>query len=186
MNVAGPQRITSSQGVAPCLLLPSLLDRDLTRRLAAATAGLRARRVRTGDHADEWEELSVDPDHELAAVLSSDRILGTVLTAVGQPASRAGDVRITLWANRYRTGECIPRHRDSSGAVQLVVCLEAPDPAGGGSLVLATEQGEVSLRLAPGDAVLFHRTIEHWTTRLVPSSQDPNPVRWVAVGRYHL
>ena len=167
------------------VFLPRVLSRERAASLALTTSPLSSRRVVTGDHPEQWDELKVDPGHELAAFLSEDSTLDVVRAALCLPAeSRPASIR--TWANRYRLGEHIPRHTDAGGTTQMVVCLAAPPVANGGTLMLATASGDLSYTMAPGDAVLLQTTvIEHWTTPLVATAADPRPVRLVGVGRYH-
>jgi hypothetical protein len=67
--------------------------------------------------------------------------------------------------------------------VQLLVCLQAPPSSqnGGKLFVDGTE-----LFLTPGDAVVFEAVrLEHYTTPLVASEDEPDPRRIVLVGRYY-
>ena len=73
------------------------------------------------------------------------------------------------------------------GFVHLVVCLEAAPVSNGGRLFLAAEDGERSYDLRVGDAILFDSShIAHWTSPLVATHDEPQPVRIVSVGRYYL
>ncbi|QSM02053.1 RNA demethylase [Mycobacterium phage prophi68-1] len=95
---------------------------------------------------------------------------------------------VDCWANRYRVGERIAPHRDSSGSVQFIVCLKAPiDLTSGGILHLKVADALFPCPLTPGDALLWEATsIEHWTTPLVATQHEPTPERITLVGRYYL
>ncbi|MGM7643448.1 hypothetical protein ACSVDM_00995 [Nocardia sp. JW2] len=90
---------------------------------------------------------------------------------------------VMCWMSHYGVGEYIGPHRDRYGRVQLLVCLKTTNSIElGGSLVLAGTE----LFLAPGDAVIFEATeLEHHTTPLLGSTDDPSPTRSVLVGRYY-
>ena len=165
------------------VLLPGLLPADQAARLANLTVVLPSRRVTVqSDQPSEWDELTVEPGSELHSVLLHDPARAKVLEALA--AGEFGNVK--CWANRYRAGEWIARHRDASGTVQLLVCLRAPaDETCGGILHLAPPAGPLACPLGPGDAVLWEATtIEHWITPLVATAADPEPERVVLVGRY--
>ncbi len=169
------------------VFVSSLLSRDMCMQLARSIDHLPCRRVTVGDHPETWDELRTDFHDELTATFRTNPVLGLVLAALGRGGRKVADDHVTCWVNRYRVGEYIPRHTDASGTAQVVLCLQAPDESNGGVLMLATDTGELGYVLTPGDAVLFHPTaVEHWTTPLIPSPTEPEPVRVVAVGRYYL
>ncbi len=149
------------------VFVSSLLSRDMCMQLARSIDHLPCRRVTVGDHPETWDELRTDFHDELTATFRTNPVLGLVLAALGRGGRKVADDHVTCWVNRYRVGEYIPRHTDASGT--------------------ATDTGELGYVLTPGDAVLFHPTaVEHWTTPLIPSPTEPEPVRVVAVGRYYL
>jgi predicted 2-oxoglutarate/Fe(II)-dependent dioxygenase YbiX len=79
------------------------------------------------------------------------------------------------------------RSEESPAVAILNVCLAAPPAENGGELVLALEDGEVRHHLRAGDALLFDgASIEHWTTPLMATTAQPEPLRIVVVGRYYL
>jgi alkylated DNA repair dioxygenase AlkB len=167
------------------VLLPAFLLPEDTARLEQVTHDLPSRRVTVRSHErTEWDELDVTGRPELAAVFRMRPAAELVQTALG--VSSVADRRIACWANHYREGEHIAPHRDRSGTVQLIICLRAPvSELNGGALHLSTPDGARACPLAPGDAVLWEATaIEHWTSPLVATTDDPKPERLVLVGRY--
>jgi alkylated DNA repair dioxygenase AlkB len=168
-------------------LLPLLLSDVTVGRLRRATCGLPSRRVTVRSHEHtEWDELDVSSRRELTRVFLTEPAVAVVLDALGR--RHVADDDVVCWANRYGVGERIAPHRDAAGTVQLLICLTAPaSEASGGILHLSTRVGTRALRLMPGDGVLWDATaIEHWTTSLVATLDEPRPERVVLVGRYFL
>jgi len=88
------------------------------------------------------------------------------------------------WINRYRSGEYITPHKDTTGDFQSVLCLAAPPSECGG--YIETENGHQIL-LQPGDMLISHASeVRHWTTPLRPTSLNPQPVRVTAVCRFYV
>ena len=71
--------------------------------------------------------------------------------------------RHAAWFNVYEEGQFIPAHKDVSGDVQLLICIDAPPEDTGGHLWLK-KQSNV-LALAPGDILIFEAAkLVHGTT----------------------
>ncbi len=166
------------------VVLPRLLTPETAARLWSELAALPARRVTCGHEAIGWHEQTI-ASGETHALLQSPQIQALVHRALD--LDDEVPLRLQAWTSIYARGEFIDPHRDTTGAVQLLIALDAPPESNGGQLVLRPERGEVQLTLRPGDGVLFEaRAIEHCTTPLRPTAAVPEPTRVVAVGRYHL
>jgi 2-oxoglutarate-Fe(II)-dependent oxygenase superfamily protein len=161
------------------LLLPELLPPTDAARLADMHG-----------NDDRWRSYRGHEAHEPVPAVyeffrdASQHVLGIV--------GRVGEYTVDAWVNRYRLGGHIVRHTDhgrsdEAPVATLNVCLASPPPENGGELVLAFGNGEVRLHLRAGDAVVFDgASIEHWTTDLVATGEEPEPFRMVAVGRYYV
>ncbi|NNH70432.1 2OG-Fe(II) oxygenase [Nocardia uniformis] len=158
--------------------LPGLIRPDDAAYLLESTEGNARRRVRCGLENVSWEEQEL-----VAGDLSYEFCRHPELTRLIE--ALAGPVTIEslmCWASRYGAGEYINPHRDRYGTVQLLVCLKSVHSRHqGGALVVAGTE----LFLSAGDAVVFDATcLEHHTTPLVASAEQPTPLRVVLVGRY--
>lgn len=162
------------------VVLPQLLTTRHTQELLATTTTTPAREVICRDPRVSWLEqkfFSGMPVFELfrsATLLITDVLEGAAIT------------QITSWSSVYSLGKYINPHTDRSGSIQLLICLEAPPEANGGSLNLrGIDEVETSICLQPGDGILFEaRKLLHWTTPLTATDAIPDPRRTVIVGRY--
>jgi hypothetical protein len=166
------------------LLFRPFIGFSLTSRLLESLQGLPVRAVICGNPQIRFGQQDVAEPHPLARFFQEREVVNLVL-AIAQ-ATRFRHCR--CWTSVYGPGEYINAHRDRAGDIQLLICLQAPPDAGcGGSLQLRSPTGELSLFLVPGDAILFEASsVEHETTPLLPTEQEPHPTRTVAVGRYFL
>lgn len=160
--------------------IPVLLYPDHARTLLATTANVPARRVQCGNRHVAWDEQSFDPGHPAYQFFEQPGLVELAQTLTGRKAMTG----LTCWTSGYRSGEYINPHRDRAGTIQLLVCLQAPrSPQNGGTLIVDGNE----LFLSPGQAIAFDATsLEHYTTPLTPSEDEPDPQRVVLVGRYFL
>lgn len=165
--------------------IPRFVQPDYAAQLLAATQGVPSKRVVCGSEAvvygiveAEWDEQNFDSDHPAHQFYLTDEVVDFVQSVSGLQAVS----QLVCWTSCYRMGEYINPHCDSEGTVQLLVCLQAPPgPQNGGKLIV----GGAELFLSPGDTVVFEATsLEHSTTPLIASEDEPDPRRVVLVGRY--
>lgn len=164
------------------LFLPSLVaGAELSAFLGDALAGT-SRRVTVGNGKECWTEYKIGEDCTLGAFLRGDTVFALAREAAPVMLKRPPAV----WAQSYQPGERIAWHRDDSGAIQLLLCLEAPPAEYGGVFCMRFEKREIHLALKPGDAVLFRASaIPHSTTRLIARAPAPLPPRVTAVARFY-
>jgi len=166
-------------------LLPGLLSRDEAARVASATSSLPTRRAYRGNTGVTFDSQALGPGSELYDLFQSAPMVCTARAGLGLPEG-APVQRLIGWIHRYKVGEYIPPHRDVSGDIQLVVSLHQPPPENGGTLFVADVGGLHPVPLSTGDALLFvARELTHYSVALVPTIDNPRPVKVVAVGRYH-
>lgn len=171
--------LTSLFAVQRFVHLPGLIRPDRAAYLLESTERNVRRRVECGLEKVSWEEQELvpgDPGYEFCRHPRLTRLVQAL----------AGPVTINnlmCWTSQYGAGEYINPHRDRYGTVQVLVCLKSVrTPHQGGSLVVAGTE----LFLCAGDAVVFEATrLEHHTTPLVASAEEPTPMRVVLVGRYY-
>ncbi|WP_157552905.1 hypothetical protein [Nocardia uniformis] len=159
--------------------LPGLIRPDQAAYLLESTDGNLPRRVRCGLENVSWEEqelVALDPGYDF---FRHPKLIRLIQALVGPVTINT----LMCWTSHYGAGEYINPHRDRYGTVQLLVCLKSVRTQyQGGSLVIAGTE----LFLSAGDAVVFEATrIEHHTTPLFASAEDPSPSRIVLVGRYY-
>jgi hypothetical protein len=165
------------------VVLPRLLTPERCQSFWSGLRDVPLRRVICGHDAIAWQEQSLGPGMAVYDWLDSAAVRAFVAAALRVDV----ELRLQAWTSVYAAGEFIDPHRDTTGAVHLLVALDAPPEGHGGMLVLHHARGEVQLALQAGDGVLFNaRGIEHCTTPLRRSAAVPSPTRVVAVGRYHL
>lgn len=164
------------------LLLPQFLDAPETGRLLASTKAIPIRRVICGNPDIHFGQQNFVETHPLGCFFHERQVVEMVL-ALAQ-ATRLHFCR--CWTLVYGPGEYINAHRDRAGQSQLLICLRSPSDAKcGGSLLLNAPTGSQQVFLTQGDAILFEASgVEHATTPLLSSEQDPYPQRVIAVGRY--
>lgn len=164
------------------VVLRELIPRRTLQVLKLSTEGLAARRVICGIPNVSWGEQTLLPGHPLHRLFVRADLTRTIAESIGL-ASFAASVQ--CWTSCYALGEYINEHTDVTGAIQLLLCLEAPPPECGGSLRFGPGGAEGRVNLQPGDALLFVATqIVHATEPLVASPAVPEPRRTVAVARY--
>jgi hypothetical protein len=160
--------------------ISGLLDLSNAAALLAATEDVPAYRVRVSGNTDTWDEQNFDPNHPAYQFFEQDILVGFIRTLTGLKRVN----QLMAWTSIYRLGEYINPHTDSAGSTQLLVCLKAPrSPEQGGKLVVGGQE----LFLTPGDAIAFEATsLEHCTTPLIATKDEPEPRRVVLVGRYFM
>jgi hypothetical protein len=164
-----------------CLLVKEFIPSGLAASLVPELLAGRARRVTVGAKDEWWTEYSIDTRSRLGRILTGADAMKLVHAGVEAPSF----LRAQLWGQAYELGQRIALHTDAEGDVQLLLCLEQPPAECGGYLILKPGEGEVRLRLEPGDALLFRATdIPHATTPIIPSQGAEAPRRTVAVARF--
>jgi hypothetical protein len=160
--------------------LPHLITEAQASSLFEITKDAPSRRVKCGDGDVRWDEQNFEPAHPAYEFFAQE----AAVRAVGGLTLKSTLEHLIVWTAGYHEREYINPHCDNSGTAQLLVCLDAPDsPENGGQLVV----GESALFLQPGDALIFEATtLEHYTTPLVATKENPNPTRTVIVGRYFM
>lgn len=84
------------------------------------------------------------------------------------------------WLNRYRTGESIPEHKDTSGDHQIILGLQTPNPGTSNGLLFVDGN---RLHLGPGDVLVFKaHELPH---RTKPNENSEAPDRINAVLRIY-
>jgi len=139
------------------------------------------RRVTVGDGRKWWTEYSVRDSTSLASFLTGSNVMSLISDILKRPFECTSQ----LWGQIYRVGQYIPWHKDASGTIQLLLCLEAAPPECGGEFLIKSQGRESKLRLESGDVIVFSAAaLPHATTPIAPSAEHPNAGRIVAVGRY--
>lgn len=170
----------------PFLALPHFLDKALARKFDTLSRGFPGKRVVCGDEAISWWEHAVPQHSSVYRFLTSpevERLIARLL--------RRRSIRHKLpplcWVSRYSVAEYINPHRDRSGTIQLLLCLQAPPRTNGGILCIEHAGKRMEAPLGEGDAIVFQATrLLHYTTPLAPSFSLPRPSRVVAVARFFL
>ncbi|MEE9361160.1 MAG: hypothetical protein V3U92_01015 [Cellulophaga sp.] len=125
-----------------------------------------------------WDEIKV---------LASSKIAGIILDdgCRMQIESEYAQIQKTVyWANSYKVGEFIPKHRDSEGDLQLIMPLILPEKDNGGNLLIYKKDKSEVVELISGQKFLFDATKTfHETTKLVSTSLSQNPIRVVCICR---
>jgi hypothetical protein len=160
------------------VVIPGFLRPAGVTTLLAAMSDVASRRVQCGLPHVTWHQQNFDADHSARRLFEQGEML--ILAK-----SLAGLEKVTglqCWSSVYTAGEYINPHRDSGGVIQLLLCLQAPAaPVNGGELIV----GQRKLFLTAGDAIAFEAArLEHSTTPLVATANEPNPRRIILVGRY--
>lgn len=136
--------------------------------------------VNVGKGDEYWHEHRVVEDCELGSLLRGDDVFATA----SRQAKAALKRDPQIWAQVYCEGERIGWHCDSVGAIQFLLCLDAP-PAENGGAFLTNGDESTAVHMEAGDAILFKATeILHATSRLTASSLLSNPRRITAVARF--
>ena len=88
------------------------------------------------------------------------------------------------WTSIYQTNEYINPHKDTSGDLQILLCLQNDGFAENGLFCFRINDQEHKIFLHPGDLIYFKATdIEHYTTPLISTTENNFPIRIVAVAR---
>jgi len=159
------------------VVIPELLSAESVATLLAHTAGTVIERT-TCARANTFGEQSFEGTHPVA-----DFFLQADMLQLVQIMSKCAQIsKVTCWSLVYAPGEFISPHKDVAGAIQALICLQAPrSRRNGGELVV---DGRCFF-LTAGDAIVFEATsLEHYTTPLAGTADDPSPRRTVLVGRY--
>ena len=153
---------------------------DQAAALLATTESVQSRSVMCGDPHIRWDEQLFEAEHPAHQYFRRPKTVNLIHALTG-----SREVRQTVcWTSGYKVGEYINPHRDRAGSIQLLICLKAPHtPESGGALVINGQE----MFLTPGDAVALEASaLEHYTTPLLATNDEPDPRRIVLVGRYFL
>lgn len=160
-------------------ILPSRLSQPSLGRVIDCLKQQRLRRtpLNDTDHSHWWDEVDCPANTIAAQHLFTERVKERVSQIWGPPSL------CVFWANVYRAGERIPRHRDTEGELQIITALSIPPHACGGALIIHHQQSHEVL-LSPGDQLIFSAsTTDHETSVLSGTADCPNPIRAVGVCR---
>jgi hypothetical protein len=150
-----------------------------------ATRRFSSRRVICGDALVSWTERGIEPSPPEAEFFLSAECLQEIVPFLGAAPSTFREVR--CWTSEYGPGEYINPHVDKTGDVQMVLCVRATAQENGGALCVRYRSEDGRYHLMAGDAILFRATdVEHWTSPVVVTSDDPNPLRVVVCARYFI
>lgn len=167
------------------LFIPHFIELSKAEVFEFSSRDLPAKRVMCGIPNVTWDEQDIPRDHMLFRFFEDE----VVVNQVRRAASISDGMSLKslqVWISRYRVGEYINPHKDGDGTVQMIMCLKAGRVDNGGALCLKVGEENRSIFLTPGDTIIFNATsIEHFTTPLVTTPGNPNPIRIVAVARYY-
>lgn len=125
-----------------------------------------------------WNEIEVPPSSGVAKTILNDIHREKI------ESEYAHIRRSVFWANHYRVGEYIPKHRDSEGDLQLIMPILLPMKENGGDFLIYKGDKPNVVELAVGQRFLFNaRETFHETTKLVSSAVISDPSRVVCVCR---
>ena len=182
MNIQLPipaQVLAEQYRLARYVVIPKMLPAASVATLLARTAGTEIERSNC-DRANTFGEQSFDATHPVAGFFTQADMLQLAQTLLGS----AQISQVTCWSLVYAPGEFINPHKDAAGALQALICLQAPGSRQNGGELIVDGQ---AFFLTKGDAIMFEATsLEHHTTPLVGTADDPSPGRTVLVGRYFL
>lgn len=164
--------------LARYVVIPKLLPARTLTTLLAHTAGTVIERSTCKSNTNSFGEQSFDTTHPVTEFfMQADMLqLTQILLGSGQISE------VTCWSLVYAPGEFINPHKDAAGAIQALICLQAPSSRQNGGELIVDGQ---AIFLTAGDAIMFEATsLEHHTTPLAGTADDPSPRRTVVVGRY--
>lgn len=174
-----PQALAEQYGHARYVVIPGLLPAASVSTLLAHTADTVVERSNCRN-ANTFGEQSFEVTHPVAEFFMRAEMLQLAQILLGS----AQICRVTCWSLVYAPGEFINPHKDAAGALQALICLRAPKGRQNGGELIVDGQ---PFFLTPGDAIIFEATsLEHHTTPLVETADDPSPGRTVIVGRYFI
>jgi hypothetical protein len=162
------------------VLLPKMVSRLKVSRFRDDVLSAPKKRVTVGSSDEYWTQHAINSKSSLGAFLESRLVFNLAQLAAGQALSR----RVTIWAQSYQIGERIAWHRDITGEIQLLLCIQSPEENAGGQFCLRANEAEITLSLKDGDALLFKATaLDHSTTRIV-GAMTHAPLRITAAARF--
>lgn len=160
---------------------PCYLDRATIPMLIDDVMRGQPSRVTVGHGTESWIERTVEPDSRLYQAMTAPDLMELIWRAVGRNFSW----RAQIWSSVYEVGERIAWHKDASGDIQVLFCLEPAPDGCGGLFCIKGSSSTIELNLGAGDIVVFNATgIEHCTTLLVATTQFSHPRRVVSVARF--
>jgi hypothetical protein len=125
-----------------------------------------------------WDEISI-PNSSYAASLILDN---DIKLQIESEFSKIRDA--VFWANRYKSGEYIPKHRDTQGDLQIILPVFLPPQNCGGNLLIHHSNNTRTIYQTIGQRLLF-RAIKtpHETTRIINSPECAESMRIVCICR---
>lgn len=126
------------------------------------------------DPSSVWKTHHLPDQHWLKKDAAESSLIDRFNVITGN-AIRSKNLKI--WYMDYREGEFVEKHSDHHWTLVLVICLRGVAKANGGTLHLCTDEQEYQIHLKEGMAVAFSGTTPHYTTPLVPSLSNPEPIR---------
>jgi hypothetical protein len=184
INLSNPlKEVMSQYEEQQFILIHNFVSVEFAQQLLRTTDGIPMREVICGDKNITFGEQHFTQEHPLFKLFMCQDVLTLVLQLM-QADSVAS---LSCWTSVYGIGQYINAHKDRSGDLQIIVCLQASFEENGGQLCVALSDGERKFYLTPGDAVIFKASaLQHYTTPLVATEQEASPKRVVVVGRYYL
>jgi hypothetical protein len=138
-----------------------------------------SRRVTVGSRSEWWSEHQIDKSSSLGEYLRGPSVFAVAQYATDIKLS----TNVSIWAQSYNLGERIAWHRDGTGEVQLLICLQSTDQGCGGRFCIRWNGKKEVIDLLDGDAILFRATaLPHCTTRVL--SPERTRPRITAVARF--
>lgn len=183
MALSLPPTVTTREQLAGAgyVVIRGLASEALAGSLRASTAGLPVFDVDCGIAGVRWREHRPSPGHPMYDLFAH----GDLLTWVSANVGRALGASPVCWTSHYLAGQYINEHRDIAGAVQLLLCLDAPPEGCGGELRFGPRGKGGGIFLRRGDGVLFRAAhLLHATSPLTATAECTAPERMVAVARY--
>jgi hypothetical protein len=186
------QELVRTYQVTWLSFIPGFIDPVTVQELLRATRAIPTRMVTSSKETPPGGRVIHWPNHDFGEI-------HPVYKFFGQPALIEMAKRLTgrasiaktkrlCWATACGKGQEVGPHRDSTGLIHLAIGLQSTDgPKYGGELAVVMEdKAEERVFLEPGDAVWFDaKRLLHYTTPLIPSERNPDPVRVVILGRYY-
>ncbi len=118
------------------------------------------------DRSQYWSEGAIPAGHAVEDLILPRDIRAAIEDAF-QPISR-----VCFWANHYAPGEFIPKHCDTEGDLQMLLCVIAPPQGQGGTFMLHSDKTH-ELSLKAGERMLFPASrIPHQTTPITSDTGE--------------
>lgn len=162
-------------------LFKHFIDKDTINDLLQSSRPLQKRRVICKMPNVSYDEQLIEKGNDLYSFFSSD----TITSYSREILKTNGALRsMSCWTSIYQKGEYINPHKDASGDIQILLCLQNDGFKENGLFCFRIYDQEHKIFLNPGDLIYFKATdIEHYTTPLISTAENNSPTRIVAVAR---